>query len=253
MEEAGLHSLPNVEVNRCYLIESDDDRPLFVEPMIEEHFYKWNSNHGTVFKQRIGEAGSAFDSEPPLPGHKAADGSTAAMSPTVDDVPQAFTHWTFTASQQTRMVCDIQGFYALGRFVLVDPAIHSAGPDRPPGGYGRTDRGQKGMADFLGTHECNSLCAALRLPPPSAGLGLLAKSCHRTSRVGNGDFDQRFCVICEDVPRQVRFPCGHACACEACAELIRVRDNLCPACRAPLGGAPFARVTDAIAETYVRG
>ena len=52
--------------------------------------------------------------------------------------------------------------------------------------------------------------------------------------------------------REVRFRCGHACACESCAQLVRRRDNLCPTCRLPLGDEPFEMLTDGVATTYVR-
>ena len=172
--------------------------------------------------------------------------------PTADAVPQCFTHWTYEASRRTRMVCDLQGFFTGGRFVLVDPVIHSDGhvqqqqrgqhcspcgeQHRVGGTFGRTDRGAKGMTDFLASHECNALCRALKLTQPT--------------------FDsvpsRRICVICEDQPREVRFGCGHACTCTSCAELIRAKDNLCPTCRAPLGDAAFKPVGKEL-TTYVRG
>ena len=63
---------------------------------------------------------------------------------------------------------------------------------------------------------------------------------------------RRICVICEDQPREVRFPCGHACTCDSCAHLVRAKDNLCPTCRAPLGDEPFEPV-GVETTTYVRG
>ena len=176
-----------------------------------------NSNFGVVYK-------SSF----------ALCAPCAPTEPTVDDVPQAFTHWTYEASRRKRMVCDLQGFFTGGRFVLVDPVIHSDG-DGGGGAFGRTDRGQKGMADFLRSHECNALCRALALTPPTV----------------ESVPSRRICVICEDQPREVRFPCGHACTCDSCAHLVRAKDNLCPTCRAPLGDEPFEPV-GMETTTYVR-
>ena len=151
------------------------------------------------------------------------------------------------------MVCDLQGFFTGGRFVLVDPVIHSADACQPcsspptkdgrrdgagsrGGGFGRTDRGEKGMLDFLSSHECNRLCRCLGLSPPT------------DERVPA----RRICVICEDAPREVRFRCGHACTCADCADLVRAKDNLCPTCRAPLGQEAFKPIGVEM-TTYVRG
>ena len=107
----------------------------------------------------------------------------------------------------------------------------------PPrrGAFGRTDRGAKGMADFLRTHECNRLCRALGLKQPTV----------------ESVPSRRFCIICEDSVRQVRFICGHACCCTSCADLVRARDNLCPTCRAPLGSEPFQTLGEE-QTTFVR-
>ena len=165
--------------------------------------------------------------------HEADD---ADDTPTVDDVAQAFSHWTYEASRGTRMVCDLQGFFTGGRFVLVDPVIHSDGEVREQhGGFGRTDRGKRGMLDFCRSHECNALCRRLGLSQPTA----------------EDVPARRICVICEDMPREVRFVCGHACTCASCADLVRAKDNLCPTCRAPLGQQPFRRV-GAVTTTFVR-
>ena len=94
------------------------------------------------------------------------------------------------------------------------------------------------MADFLRSHECTRLCRRLGLSQPTE----------------QSVPSRRFCVICEDQPREVRFRCGHACTCAACADLVRAHDNLCPTCRAELGAAPFTLLSgrDAM-QTYVRG
>mmetsp|Transcript_11933 Transcript_11933/g.20132 ORF Transcript_11933/g.20132 Transcript_11933/m.20132 type:complete len:254 (+) Transcript_11933:3-764(+) len=59
----------------------------------------------------------------------------------------------------------------------------------------------------------------------------------------------RLCMICEELPREVRFNCGHACCCSSCVDRIQQRDNLCPACRAPLGTHPFAERGEHIRNT----
>jgi hypothetical protein len=45
--------------------------------------------------------------------------------------------------------------------------------------------------------------------------------------------DDRFCVICLDSPKIVAaVPCGHVCACVACA--AAARPKMCPVCRTPV-------------------
>ena len=88
--------------------------------------HRWNSNHGNVRREARG------GSEP-------------------EHVPQAFTHWTHHHSNGTRMVCDLQGVYVPSRlsYMLVDPVIHSDEDPESGRNYGRTDRGERGFADFL--------------------------------------------------------------------------------------------------------
>ena len=75
-----------------------------------------------------------------------------------EDVPQAFSHWTYQYTHAEKLVCDLQGVLT-NRFELTDPAIHSKEGKR----FGLTDKGRKGMRDFFETHKCNPLCKALSL------------------------------------------------------------------------------------------
>jgi hypothetical protein len=77
-----------------------------------------------------------------------------------EDVPQAFSHWTFTYTQGNYLVCDLQGVLGTS-FHLTDPAIHSWTSRSTH--FGDTDRGREGMKAFFRTHVCNPLCKALRL------------------------------------------------------------------------------------------
>mmetsp|Transcript_24381 Transcript_24381/g.54245 ORF Transcript_24381/g.54245 Transcript_24381/m.54245 type:complete len:136 (+) Transcript_24381:742-1149(+) len=79
-----------------------------------------------------------------------------------EDVPQAFSHWTYTYTNGESLVCDVQG--VLGRsFQLTDPAIHS-----PTRRFGPTDHGRNGQRNFFKSHECNPLCRVMHLRPPPA-------------------------------------------------------------------------------------
>ena len=78
-----------------------------------------------------------------------------------DDVAQAFSHFSYTFERQRILVCDLQGVYDRQHHMLrfTDPVIHYLNrANERVGTYGRTDRGGKGIADFLGTHSCNCLC-----------------------------------------------------------------------------------------------
>ncbi|KPA79479.1 Myosin heavy chain kinase c-like protein [Leptomonas pyrrhocoris] len=71
--------------------------------------------------------------------------------------PQAFSHFTYQASNHALMVVDIQGvddYYT-------DPQILS--PDGE--GYGRGNLGKKGIRRFLESHKCNDVCRAVGLLP----------------------------------------------------------------------------------------
>ena len=78
-----------------------------------------------------------------------------------EDVPQAFSHWTYQYTKGDSLVCDLQGVLT-SSFNLTDPAIHSSRRR-----FGYTDHGKKGMASFFQTHKCNSLCKTLKLRTPS--------------------------------------------------------------------------------------
>ena len=81
-----------------------------------------------------------------------------------DDIPQAFSHFTYAFTKRQELVCDLQGELNLKQFPpifeLTDPCIHSA---ENRGKYGRTDHGTKGFHDFFRTHRCNSVCSLLRI------------------------------------------------------------------------------------------
>jgi hypothetical protein len=87
-----------------------------------------------------------------------------------DDIPQAFTHFTYVYSKRNYMVCDLQGELKIVDsypwFAFTDPCIHRRNyhyHNKLPDRYGRTNRGNKGMQDFFRTHHCNPVCELLRL------------------------------------------------------------------------------------------
>lgn len=71
------------------------------------------------------------------------------------NTPQAFSHFTFVASDYKLMVVDIQGVHDN----YTDPQIHSTDGR----GFGSGNLGTYGMEKFLQTHRCNEVCRWLGL------------------------------------------------------------------------------------------
>ena len=90
------------------------------------------------------------------------NGMVAMLPGIPHEVCQAFSHWTWHASDHDVMVVDIQGVYEKkhNRFFLTDPAIHCTDGSK----FGRTNYAQKGMREFFKSHVCNGCCRALKLP-----------------------------------------------------------------------------------------
>ena len=80
-----------------------------------------------------------------------------------DDVPQAFSHWSYQYTYGDLLICDLQGELKTDYFCLTDPAINS----KTKGLYGLTDRGKCGQKRFFQGHQCNPLCRMLRLRTPT--------------------------------------------------------------------------------------
>lgn len=104
------------------------------------------------------------------------DFSEASHTIQIDDIAQAFSHFTIdglgtlervqgpTGQFGSCLVCDIQGTFdeKQNTFLLIDPVIHSnTGTTHL---FGRTDRGALGIDEFLQSHKCNDCCRLLQLP-----------------------------------------------------------------------------------------
>jgi len=72
------------------------------------------------------------------------------------NTPQAFSHFTWEASEHRILVCDLQGVGDM----WTDPQIHS----HDGVGYGKGNMGMKGINAFLRNHRCNAICQGLGLP-----------------------------------------------------------------------------------------
>ena len=89
----------------------------------------------------------------------------------VDEVPQAFSHFSYEASGGKQLVCDLQGTWnSHDGFVLTDPVVHYVSSRNPHRKHknGATDKGRDGVDRFFKTHKCGPLCARLGLQRKAA-------------------------------------------------------------------------------------
>ena len=80
--------------------------------------------------------------------------------PAHSDLMQAFSHFTYVKSEESILICDLEGVVSGNKVLLTDPAIHNR---LLPGKYGPTDSGYLGMKRFFLSHECKSICRSMRL------------------------------------------------------------------------------------------
>jgi len=109
---------------------------------------------------RIDSTGVLYNSEPYLRGEYLKHNDNSGHVDTTELLPQAFSHFTYEASNQTLIVVDIQG---VGEY-YTDPQIHSFNGE----GFGLGNLGQSGIKKFLQTHKCNKICRSLGLRDPRA-------------------------------------------------------------------------------------
>jgi hypothetical protein len=112
---------------------------IIVEPYLYGYYQKFNSNTGWV-------------------------GNSA-------EICQAFSHYTYSESQQQLLICDLQGIQKNGEFILTDPAVHS----RLKGEYGITDLGMEGIKAFFSQHVCGDICKWYKLKNPNLGRSSLRR------------------------------------------------------------------------------
>lgn len=94
--------------------------------------------------------------EPELTGAYVKHNDNTGIIETAEELPQAFSHFSYEASFHQLVVCDIQG---VGSY-YTDPQVHSFDGN----GFGMGNLGPEGIANWRRTHRCNGLCARLRLP-----------------------------------------------------------------------------------------
>ena len=158
-----------------------------VEDELEGQFLKWNDNKGGVREplRRMQERTTANeisdmfsglalveeDEEEECDEEEDVLGIRNLTRPiALDDVPQAFSHFTYYSTNGRMLVCDIQGVHNnVDGFLLTDPVLHeishgwaaSSGKRRHKNGA--TDKGKEGIDMFFSTHVCNPVCAVLGL------------------------------------------------------------------------------------------
>mmetsp|Transcript_18260 Transcript_18260/g.55060 ORF Transcript_18260/g.55060 Transcript_18260/m.55060 type:complete len:818 (-) Transcript_18260:1605-4058(-) len=212
----------------------DGEARVIVEDELDGHFRKWNSNNGRVchdstagtsvasVEQNAGRATSSLPTicEDEYEPEEEMSSSPATFKPVLDEVPQAFSHFSYVHSRGTSLVCDLQGVWnATDGFVLTDPVIHHALDERRRNDP--TDKGSEGIHLFFRSHQCGTLCEKLLLPTPE--MSELKEAARRSLRA---------CLVCMRKPRATRFaPCGHASCCSGCARRIVVEYGQCPICR----------------------
>ena len=92
-----------------------------------------------------------------IPGeYRKHNNNFGSVSDDERNTPQAFSHFTYEASNHELLAVDIQGVGDL----YTDPQIHTLnGQD-----FGKGNLGILGFQKFLSSHRCNSICRYLKLP-----------------------------------------------------------------------------------------
>lgn len=96
-------------------------------------------------------------------------GGCGEVAFTDDEIPQAFSHFTYRFTKRRLLVCDLQGVLTTTadgsdhrrQFEFTDPVVHYKSRTGRSNVFGRTDLGQRGMRAFLKTHVCGHLCRSL--------------------------------------------------------------------------------------------
>lgn len=118
---------------------------ILAEHELEGKFRKWNNNAGSIREtqaQRDRSQSLTRMTRGPSEGPRGLflgiggaiieedeeeddDDGEAIMPWDTDDVPQCFSHFTWSVTDGKRLVCDLQGVWnRVDGFVLTDPALH---------------------------------------------------------------------------------------------------------------------------------
>jgi hypothetical protein len=117
----------NLRFLPAYVLDLEGvEETLGMEPYLRGAYIKHNDNDGYISNK----------------GHRGTD------------VAMAFSYFTYVASDEELLVCDIQG---VGQW-FTDPQIHTASG----GNFGMGNMGPEGIEAFLKTHRNNSICEVSR-------------------------------------------------------------------------------------------
>ena len=195
---AGMGVMP-IEFIKCDVYRLSDPttmgnyRFVSVEPYLEGEYIKHNTNNGYV-------RGSSWTED--------EDSSKAIAA----DAPQAFTHFSFHASDRREMIVDLQGVEAKEEvigwsaarrvFRFTDPQVHSVDLL-----YGQGDRGDRGFGDFLRTHRCGPVCKMLRLDETCPVSSYKATTATTTTAYGHGPRQREaapYGSVSKEINRKIR-------------------------------------------------
>ena len=139
---------------------------ILAEERLEGKFTKWNNNAGGVRKARADQVKSvnpinrdlgAIFEEDEEEGDEDEEGEDDRIE--ISEIPQCFSHFSWSVSDGQQLVCDVQGIWnEVDGFLLTDPVIHDVRKKN-----GMTDRGRNGIDNFFKSHICGPLCQRLGL------------------------------------------------------------------------------------------
>lgn len=156
---------PNISFLQCYVVripkknipescqhkrtgffsyKTQDTREIMfvMEPKLNGHFTKYNSNFGEVYR----EDKKAGLTEP-----------QTKRRAEIFEAAECFSHFTLVESGGSMLLCDLQGVHDF----LTDPQIHTEDGK----GLGMGNMGQEGIDKWVQKHTCNNICTALNLQP----------------------------------------------------------------------------------------
>jgi len=165
---------------------------------IKNHKYrKWNDNDGGVFDAPEDMVGSSYNASPSREarmstceletvfeeadeeasetrsirschevGGNAFEISNTDIHFSAEDIPQAFSCFSYWESKRRFLICDLQGILNTDRsppyFELTDPVVHHRDSVKGKTKYGRTDKGPEGIIALFRTHVCSNICRMLK-------------------------------------------------------------------------------------------
>lgn len=90
----------------------------------------------------------------------------------MNEVAQAYSHFTFERSRGQFLVCNIQGISSTVEgdstdegmvLSLIHPAVHTSSGEQASKSFTRGNRHEDGFVDFFTTHRCNETCRHIGL------------------------------------------------------------------------------------------